>query len=87
MPVVREILTTQESWKAAMMENRVALTAQRGPLSSVKQCPYCKDMERDAMVCQHCGQDWKTGVAQNEDRELDKVDTSDNVSTSWPRGP
>ena len=66
----------------------VALTDQRGPLSSLKQCPYCaKDMERDAMVCQHCGRDWKTGVAQNEDRELDKISTSDNVSSSWPRIP
>ena len=66
----------------------MALTDQRGPLSSVKQCPYCaKDMERDAMVCQHCGRDWKTGVSQNEDRELDKIGTSDNTSTPRPRRP
>ena len=66
----------------------VALTDQSGPLFSVKQCPYCaKDMERDAMVCQHCGRDWKTGVSQNEDRELDKISTSGNISTSRPRRP
>lgn len=66
----------------------VALTDQRGPLSSVKQCPYCaKDMERDAMVCQHCQRDWKTGVAHNKDRELDNISTSDNVNSSWPRRP
>ena len=66
----------------------VALTDRRGPLFSVKQCPYCaRDMERDAMVCQHCGRDWKTGVSQNEDRELDKSSTSGNISTSRPRRP
>lgn len=66
----------------------VALTDQRGPLSSLKRCPYCsKDMARDAMVCQHCGRDWKTGVSQNEDRELEKISTSDHISTSRPRRP
>ena len=39
------------------------------------------------MVCQHCGRDWKTGVSQNEDRELDKITTPDNISTSRPRRP
>ena len=67
---------------------RVALTDQRGPLSSLKQCPYCaKDMERDAMVCQHCGRDWKTGVSYDEERELDKSCPSDNSNTSRPRRP
>ena len=48
----------------------------------MKQCPYCaKDMERYAMVCQHCGRDWKTGVSQNEVCELG------NVSTSRPPRP
>ena len=66
----------------------VALIDQRGPLSSLKQCPYCaKDMQHVAMVCQHCGRDWKTGVSQNEDRELDKISMSDDISTSRPRRP
>ena len=62
----------------------MALTDQRVPLSSLKQCPYCaKDMERDAMVCQHCGRDCKTGVSHDEDRkQLDKISASDNISKS-----
>lgn len=64
----------------------VALTDQRGPLSSLKQCPYCA-MDMDAMVCQHCGRDWKTGVSYDEDRELDKSSPSDNINTSRPRRP
>ena len=87
-PVVRRNPDHAEIVEEGEDGEGVALTDQRGPLSSLKQCPYCaKDMERDAMVCQHCGRDWKTGVAQNEDRELDKISTSDNVSSSWPRIP
>jgi len=30
----------------------------------VKLCPYCqKEMERAAVVCPHCGRDWKSGVS------------------------
>lgn len=88
MPVVRRNPGHAEIVEDGDDGEVVALIDQRGPLSSLKQCPYCaKDMQRDAMVCQHCGRDWKTGVSQNEDRELDKISTSDNISTSRPRRP
>ena len=29
----------------------------------MKLCPYCtKEMELSALVCPHCGRDWKTGA-------------------------
>jgi uncharacterized membrane protein YvbJ len=29
----------------------------------MKLCPYCsKEMEDDALLCKHCGRDWKTGT-------------------------
>ena len=33
----------------------------------MKLCPYCsKEMELAALVCQHCGRDWKTGVSHSK---------------------
>ncbi len=33
----------------------------------MKLCPYCsKEMELTAVVCQHCGRDWQTGVPTRE---------------------
>ena len=30
----------------------------------MKLCPYCsKEMELSAVVCTHCGRDWKTGAS------------------------
>jgi uncharacterized membrane protein YvbJ len=58
----------------------------------MKLCPYCSsEMDNDAIVCQHCGRDWRSGVsvlhrASYATRRNDQTNQeTDHVQTGDPR--
>ena len=48
----------------------------------MKLCPYCsRQMEDAAVVCNHCGRDWKTGVGPST------AETTQVPATAGPLWP
>ena len=56
----------------------------------MKLCPYCSgEMEDAAVVCNHCGRDWKTGLGPStaETTQGPSAETTQVPATAGPLWP
>jgi len=54
-------------------------------ITDMKLCPYCsKEMELSALVCTHCGRDWKSGAGAAPEVFLRQPSPTETPGPAWP---
>jgi hypothetical protein len=54
----------------------------------MKLCPFCSgEMEDAALVCNHCGRNWKTGVGPSAETTQVQADTTQGQAIAGPLWP